>query len=190
MLYSTLREVVLIPNRHWGGDGLLGCVFGWVSFSKWLWWPRILPSHLVLGFCTGYLLSQRIVSLDQYPLSFKSRTTSMKVRAFLFQQTCRRVKTATIMFNLVSGISNKRRNGIAMFYLFETNLWLSSLPWLAFPTGWGYSCTAFIQGMSRHWQHKMFSAGSCCLQPRILNTHTIHWLLIGRFLLIFVPCIK
>uniref|UniRef100_A0A8H7XQW1 PDZ GRASP-type domain-containing protein n=1 Tax=Psilocybe cubensis TaxID=181762 RepID=A0A8H7XQW1_PSICU len=26
--FDTLREVVLIPNRHWGGDGLLGCVFG------------------------------------------------------------------------------------------------------------------------------------------------------------------
>ena len=27
---STIREVVLIPNRHWGGEGLLGCVFGYV----------------------------------------------------------------------------------------------------------------------------------------------------------------
>ncbi|KAH8825046.1 GRASP55/65 PDZ-like domain-containing protein, partial [Flagelloscypha sp. PMI_526] len=26
--FDALREVVLIPNRHWGGDGLLGCVFG------------------------------------------------------------------------------------------------------------------------------------------------------------------
>ena len=25
---STIREVVLVPNRHWGGEGLLGCVFG------------------------------------------------------------------------------------------------------------------------------------------------------------------
>ena len=30
MICSTLREVVLIPNRHWGGEGLLGCVFGCV----------------------------------------------------------------------------------------------------------------------------------------------------------------
>ncbi|KAF8158298.1 GRASP55/65 PDZ-like domain-containing protein [Crassisporium funariophilum] len=29
--FDTLREVVLIPNRHWGGEGLLGCVFGCVS---------------------------------------------------------------------------------------------------------------------------------------------------------------
>ncbi|EJD37151.1 hypothetical protein AURDEDRAFT_173785 [Auricularia subglabra TFB-10046 SS5] len=26
--FDTLREVVLVPNRHWGGEGLLGCVFG------------------------------------------------------------------------------------------------------------------------------------------------------------------
>ncbi|KAJ7212256.1 GRASP55/65 PDZ-like domain-containing protein, partial [Mycena pura] len=25
----ALREVVLVPNRHWGGEGLLGCVFGY-----------------------------------------------------------------------------------------------------------------------------------------------------------------
>ena len=30
MYSSNLREVVLIPNRHWGGEGLLGCVFGYV----------------------------------------------------------------------------------------------------------------------------------------------------------------
>ncbi|KAF9013430.1 GRASP55/65 PDZ-like domain-containing protein [Cyathus striatus] len=26
--FDTLREVVLIPNRDWGGEGLLGCIFG------------------------------------------------------------------------------------------------------------------------------------------------------------------
>jgi len=26
--FDTLREVVLIPNRQWGGEGLVGCVFG------------------------------------------------------------------------------------------------------------------------------------------------------------------
>ncbi|KAJ3867730.1 GRASP55/65 PDZ-like domain-containing protein [Lentinula novae-zelandiae] len=26
--FDALREVVLVPNRHWGGEGLLGCVFG------------------------------------------------------------------------------------------------------------------------------------------------------------------
>ncbi|TFK40635.1 GRASP55/65 PDZ-like domain-containing protein [Crucibulum laeve] len=30
--FDTLREVVLIPNRHWGGEGLLGCIFGCVLF--------------------------------------------------------------------------------------------------------------------------------------------------------------
>ncbi|KAF7365355.1 Golgi reassembly stacking protein 2 [Mycena venus] len=29
ILSSALREVVLVPNRHWGGEGLLGCVFGY-----------------------------------------------------------------------------------------------------------------------------------------------------------------
>ncbi|KAH7096347.1 GRASP55/65 PDZ-like domain-containing protein [Auriculariales sp. MPI-PUGE-AT-0066] len=27
--FDTLREVVLVPNRQWGGEGLLGCVFGY-----------------------------------------------------------------------------------------------------------------------------------------------------------------
>ncbi|KAF9005282.1 hypothetical protein BDZ89DRAFT_1145303 [Hymenopellis radicata] len=27
--FDALREVVLVPNRHWGGSGLLGCVFGY-----------------------------------------------------------------------------------------------------------------------------------------------------------------
>jgi len=26
--FDNLREVVLVPNRQWGGEGLLGCVFG------------------------------------------------------------------------------------------------------------------------------------------------------------------
>ena len=34
VICSTLREVVLIPNRHWGGDGLLGCVFGSVPLIR------------------------------------------------------------------------------------------------------------------------------------------------------------
>ncbi|EGO24027.1 hypothetical protein SERLADRAFT_470650 [Serpula lacrymans var. lacrymans S7.9] len=27
--FDNLREVVLVPNRQWGGEGLLGCVFGY-----------------------------------------------------------------------------------------------------------------------------------------------------------------
>ncbi|KAJ7696028.1 GRASP55/65 PDZ-like domain-containing protein [Mycena rosella] len=27
--FDALREVVLVPNRQWGGEGLLGCVFGY-----------------------------------------------------------------------------------------------------------------------------------------------------------------
>ncbi|EIM86088.1 uncharacterized protein STEHIDRAFT_58703 [Stereum hirsutum FP-91666 SS1] len=30
--FDTIREVVLVPNRQWGGEGLLGCVFGFVIF--------------------------------------------------------------------------------------------------------------------------------------------------------------
>jgi len=26
--FDTIREAVVVPNRHWGGEGLLGCVFG------------------------------------------------------------------------------------------------------------------------------------------------------------------
>ncbi|KAJ7644244.1 hypothetical protein FB45DRAFT_1115144 [Roridomyces roridus] len=26
--FDALREVVLVPNRHWGGEGLLGCMYG------------------------------------------------------------------------------------------------------------------------------------------------------------------
>jgi len=26
--FDTLRETVVVPNHHWGGEGLLGCVFG------------------------------------------------------------------------------------------------------------------------------------------------------------------
>ncbi|KAI0050367.1 hypothetical protein FA95DRAFT_1487387 [Auriscalpium vulgare] len=29
--FDAIREVVLVPNRQWGGEGLLGCVFGCVS---------------------------------------------------------------------------------------------------------------------------------------------------------------
>jgi len=29
--FDTIREVVVVPNRHWGGEGLLGCVFGYAA---------------------------------------------------------------------------------------------------------------------------------------------------------------
>ena len=41
--FDALREVVLVPNRHWGGDGLLGCVFGYVASSPL---PPYFPSSL------------------------------------------------------------------------------------------------------------------------------------------------
>ena len=45
---STLREVVLIPNRHWGGEGLLGCVFGWVLLDVHVFFFNSLVSFGLL----------------------------------------------------------------------------------------------------------------------------------------------
>ncbi|KAI5119188.1 hypothetical protein M0805_004443 [Coniferiporia weirii] len=41
--FNTLREVVLVPNRQWGGEGLLGCVFGYGLLH------RIPPVHGAKG---------------------------------------------------------------------------------------------------------------------------------------------
>ena len=46
---STLREVVLIPNRHWGGEGLLGCIFGWVFYFRSLFFNRLNPLIISFG---------------------------------------------------------------------------------------------------------------------------------------------
>ncbi|KAG2151345.1 GRASP55/65 PDZ-like domain-containing protein [Suillus clintonianus] len=40
--FDNLREVVLVPNRHWGGEGLLGCVFGFGLLHR-------IPSHTADG---------------------------------------------------------------------------------------------------------------------------------------------
>ncbi|KAF8574892.1 hypothetical protein K439DRAFT_1407335 [Ramaria rubella] len=40
--FDTLREVVLVPNRQWGGEGLLGCVFGFGLLHRV---PVTEPSH-------------------------------------------------------------------------------------------------------------------------------------------------
>jgi len=37
--FDALREVVLVPNRQWGGEGLLGCIFGFGLLH------RIPPVH-------------------------------------------------------------------------------------------------------------------------------------------------
>jgi hypothetical protein len=50
--FSTIREVVVIPNRNWGGEGLLGCVFGYV--------PSLLPSIPYLILCVSFGLLHRI----------------------------------------------------------------------------------------------------------------------------------
>ena len=49
VICSTLREVVLIPNRHWGGEGLLGCVFGSVPLIRHPSLPKILNSIVSFG---------------------------------------------------------------------------------------------------------------------------------------------
>ena len=54
-LRSTIREVVLIPNRHWGGEGLLGCVFGYAYvLVVFLRDPNVHLST-VSASCIGYL---------------------------------------------------------------------------------------------------------------------------------------
>jgi GRASP55/65 PDZ-like domain len=32
--FDTIREAVVVPNHQWGGEGLLGCVFGFVFFTS------------------------------------------------------------------------------------------------------------------------------------------------------------
>ncbi|KAJ4482271.1 GRASP55/65 PDZ-like domain-containing protein [Lentinula aciculospora] len=41
--FNALREVVLVPNRHWGGEGLLGCVFGFGLLHRI---PSPNPDHV------------------------------------------------------------------------------------------------------------------------------------------------
>lgn len=31
---DNLREVILYPTRQWGGEGLIGCGIGWVTFPS------------------------------------------------------------------------------------------------------------------------------------------------------------
>lgn len=50
--FDTIREVVLVPNRQWGGEGLLGCVFGFGLLHRIPAVPRdrepgALPPELV-----------------------------------------------------------------------------------------------------------------------------------------------
>ncbi|XP_006462678.1 hypothetical protein AGABI2DRAFT_72191 [Agaricus bisporus var. bisporus H97] len=57
--FDTLREVVLIPNRNWGGEGLLGCVFGYVNFAT-LGNVTFKPLLTDLVSCTGSHLNHLI----------------------------------------------------------------------------------------------------------------------------------
>lgn len=43
---STLREVVLVPNRQWGGEGLLGCGIGYGLLHRI---PKLRPEDETLA---------------------------------------------------------------------------------------------------------------------------------------------
>ena len=70
--HSTIREVVLIPNKHWGGDGLLGCVFGRVQKSFFLVCSLIYIS--VLACCIGYPHNPMTARQVRCQLNFKTNT--------------------------------------------------------------------------------------------------------------------
>lgn len=66
--FDTIREAVVVPNHHWGGEGLLGCVFGFVFHLSF---TVLSPSDLQSttpdsDFFIVYRPSQRIVSQARY----------------------------------------------------------------------------------------------------------------------------
>ena len=62
---SNIREVVLVPNRHWGGEGLLGCVFGYTI--RTLPAMRELTVVVIALVCyTGYHLYLKTESPGRY----------------------------------------------------------------------------------------------------------------------------
>ncbi|THH27762.1 hypothetical protein EUX98_g6426 [Antrodiella citrinella] len=56
--FDNIREVVLVPNRHWGGEGLLGCVFGFGLLHRI---PPIPESRE-----PGSIPAELLESLDEY----------------------------------------------------------------------------------------------------------------------------
>lgn len=80
--YSTLREVVLVPNRHWGGEGLLGCVFGYTVFH----------SEAIIGFVNSNLSVATACSIGspQFKKTLLMTTTyiTMKVKRLSLQMKC------------------------------------------------------------------------------------------------------
>ncbi|KAI6042699.1 GRASP55/65 PDZ-like domain-containing protein [Pisolithus marmoratus] len=71
--FDNLREVVLVPNRHWGGEGLLGCVFGFGYLHRI---PSQPASHNEGRNQLGSGLSDREVSeIPRSPPARTSRTS-------------------------------------------------------------------------------------------------------------------
>jgi len=104
LLVSNLREVVLVPNRHWGGEGLLGCVFGFVLFIlKWM--NRIDVSLIAMDFFTA---SRHSLRTDHQELHFLSSThmTALKSSSSLFPLTFRMVRAARRRIGAVRVISH------------------------------------------------------------------------------------
>lgn len=79
--FDTIREVVLVPNRQWGGEGLLGCVFGFGLLHRIPplpddRQPGSLPSELQdsTGFEEQRLYVPADATSDQLDLEFHTDT--------------------------------------------------------------------------------------------------------------------
>ena len=80
VFYSTLREVLLMPNRQWGGEGLLGCVFGFVMSAPFglpfpLKFLLISVNTIDMDCCTAYHCS--LPNAVCCPRSCKKKTRSL-----------------------------------------------------------------------------------------------------------------
>lgn len=71
---------MLIPNRNWGGEGLLGCVFGYVNFAT-LGNVTFKPLLTDLVSCTGSHLNHLIRFPDRCLWNFKK---SLKSQSYSF----------------------------------------------------------------------------------------------------------
>lgn len=82
--FDTLREAVVIPNHHWGGEGLLGCVFGYtVPVCIQLFFTEICVG---MDFYIAYLPNLPTASPVRY-LQNSARQTSTKSKIYLSLQT-------------------------------------------------------------------------------------------------------
>lgn len=77
---------MLIPNRHWGGEGLLGCVFGCVTLCLGSDIRVSYSSPPASDFFIESLHSPRIVYPALFLQSYRMKKTNMTLRNCLFQQ--------------------------------------------------------------------------------------------------------